>query len=286
MKSLESEFMNIDGIYFGTSGVPDNYFKTKYKKDRKNIVDWLHDLNLNAYEHLYTYGVRGSEEKNEYIKRKVNEYNIMLSLHSPYYIVLTSDKKETIENSQKELLKTLDSAKYFNCKRIVLHPGFTNNKDALKSFIKNLKETIAIHEYAKYIVPETMGKKSQLGSLDDIIEICRETGIKPCIDFGHLHARDQGCLNNENDFKNIIEKLENSLGKASIKNLHCHFYPVAYTDKGEKVHRAAMEEDAFPKFIHFAPIIKEFNLEPVLISESHNSQDIGALQMKDILSKL
>ena len=210
----------------------------------------------------------------------------MLSLHSPYYIVLTSDKKETIENSQKELLKTLDAAKYFNCKRIVLHPGFTNNSNALASFIKNIKEVINNHEYGKYIVPETMGKKSQLGSLDDIIKICQETEIKPCIDFGHLHARDNGCLNNENDFREVITKLENSLGKEAIKNLHCHFYPVAYTDKGEKVHRAVMEEDAFPKFKHFAPIIKEFNMKPVLISESHNSQDIGALQMKEILSKI
>jgi deoxyribonuclease-4 len=278
--------MDISNIYFGTSGVPDNYFKTKYKKDRMNIVDWLNDLGLNAYEHLYTYGVRGSEEKNKYIKQKISEYNMMLSLHSPYYIVLTSDKKETIENSKKELIKTLDAAKYFNCKRIVLHPGFTNNENALNSFITNLQEIIDIHEFAKYIVPESMGKKSQLGSLEDIIKICQETGIKPCIDFGHLHARDLGSLNNEDNFRNVITKLEKELGHESIKHLHCHFYPVAYTDKGEKVHRAVMEEDAFPKFIHFAPIIKEFNMMPVLISESHNSQDIGALQMKDILKRI
>jgi deoxyribonuclease-4 len=276
--------MDLSNIYFGTSGVPDNYFKSKYKKDRMYIVDWLNDLGLNAYEHLYTYGVRENLEKEKYIKQKISEYDMMLSLHSPYYIVLTSDKKETIENSQKELLKTLDKAKYFNCKRVVLHPGFTNTKEALQNFVKNFSEID--HEYKKYVCPESTGKKSQLGSLNDIIFICKELGLKPCIDFGHLHARDLGVLNNENDFQNILEKLECDLGKVVIKNLHCHFYPVAYTDKGEKVHRAVMEEDAYPKFKHFAPLIKEFNIKPVLISESHNSQDVGALEMKTLLSKL
>ncbi|MBU3940810.1 MAG: hypothetical protein KKH88_02720 [Nanoarchaeota archaeon] len=136
------------------------------------------------------------------------------------------------------------------------------------------------------ILPETMGKISQLGSLNEVITICENTECKPCIDFGHLHARNLGTLKDEKNFKNILTQIEKRLGNSTLKNLHCHFYPVEYTEKGEKRHRAVMEKNVFPQFKHFANLIKEFKMHPTLISESRDSQDIGALNMKKTMSKL
>jgi len=73
------------------------------------------------------------------------------------------------------------------------------------------------------------------------------------------------------------------MGKNVLKNLHCHFYPVEYGDKGEKFHRAVMEKDVFPQFKPFGELVKEFKMFPTLISESKNSQDIGALHMQDVM---
>jgi deoxyribonuclease-4 len=84
----------------------------------------------------------------------------------------------------------------------------------------------------------------------------------------------------------IVVEIEKRLGNDVLKNLHCHFYPVEFTAKGEKVHRAVTEKDVFPVFEPFAELIKEFNMFPVLISESKDSQDIGALHMKEVMGRV
>jgi len=278
--------MNISGIRFGTSGNPPNFLKSKYKKKNYFIVDWLKEIGLNEYEVLMTYGARITDERLDYLTRRSKELDIALSVHAPYYVVLTSEDKKVRENSINELIKTLNYADQLGTQRVVLHPGFTNKPYNLKLCIEGLKEVYSQYSGKAIVLPETMGKKSQLGSLDDVLEICREVGLKPCIDFAHLHARDLGVLYKEEDFRNIIIKIEKVLGKEGYKNLHCHFYPVEFTDKGEKVHRAVMEHNVYPQFKFFAPIIKEFDMKPYLVSESHDSQDIGALEMRNILLKI
>ena len=68
------------------------------------------------------------------------------------------------------------------------------------------------------ICPEVLGKRNQLGSLDEIIEICKaHKGLMPTVDFGHIHARNQGSLNSAEDFERVILKLEHSLGYERIK---------------------------------------------------------------------
>ena len=85
------------------------------------------------------------------------------------------------------------------------------------------------------------------------------------------------------DIRNVLLEIKDKLGKNILKRLHCHFYPVEYTEKGEKKHRAYNERDFHPKFENFASLIKEFKMEPTLVSESRDSQDGGALEMKRLL---
>lgn len=196
---------------------------------------------------------------------------------------MTSDKVKVVNNSIKELLKTTKLAELMNAKKVVFHPGF--GKD-YKKVIRGLKIIEKDKPNSVVILPETMGKLSQLGSLDDVLKICENTESKPCIDFGHIYARTLGDLKTKEDFRKILIEIEARLGKNILKELHCHFYPVEFTDKGEKVHRAVTEKNVFPIFEPFGELIKEFKIYPTLISESKNSQEIGALQMKEIMNKL
>ncbi|MFA5381633.1 MAG: TIM barrel protein [Candidatus Micrarchaeia archaeon] len=276
-------------IRFGTSGNPPNFFESKWGKDRKNALDWINSIGLNAYEYTMTHGARIREEKALHLKKKAKEFDIKLSVHGPYYIVLTSDKKRVYDNSINELLKTMRLSSLMGAEKVIFHPGFKTigHFESLKQCITGLKKVIK--EYGNNdikVFPETTGKICQLGDLEDIITICEKTECIPCIDFGHLHARNLGSLKSKEDIKEVLIKIENRLGKKILKNLHCHFYPIEYTDKGEKVHRAVFEKDFYPKFEHFAPLIKEFNMAPTLISESKNSQDLGALYMKKVLEKI
>lgn len=267
---------------FGTSGNPPNFFKSEFGKNRVNAADWIHSIGLNAYERMMTYGARMKEEDAVRFGKIAKKNDIALSVHAPYYIVLTSNKKHVVYNSIKELIKTCHLANLMGAKKVVLHPGFGSD---VKKVIKNLKIVEKSTPKNVRILPETMGKLSQLGSLNDVLTICENTECLPCIDFGHLYARSLGKINGKEEFRKVLVEIEKRLGKKALKNLHCHFYPVEFTGKGEKKHRAVTEKNAFPQFKPLAELIKEFKMNPTLISESRDSQDIGALQMKRMLER-
>jgi len=270
-------------VKFGTSGNPPSFFTSEYGKNRVNAVDWINSIGLNAYERMMTYGARMREEDAIELGKRARKHDVSLSVHGPYYVVLTSEKPRVIENSIKEMIKTIHLSDLMGAKKIVFHPGF--GKDYNK-VIKNLKIIEKHKPKHVKILPETMGKISQLGDLNEVLKICENTESEPCIDFGHLHARNLGSLKEKEDFRKILIEIEKRLGRKSIKNLHCHFYPVDYGEKGEIRHRAVHEENVYPVFEPFAEVITEFKIYPTLISESRDSQDIGALHMQKVMKNL
>lgn len=270
-------------IKFGASGNPLNFFKSDLRRDRFGVLEWSKRLGLNAQERQMTYGARMKEEDAVKFGELAKKFNITLSVHGPYYVVLTSEKKKVGENSMKELAKTCRLADLMNAKRVVFHPGYGRDT---RLIIKRLNIIEKDKPKNVSICPETMGKISQLGDLNEVLTICENTECIPCIDFAHIHARNKGHPNNTQEFREILMEIENRLGKNILKYLHCHFYPIEYGDKGEKVHRAVTEKNVFPRFIDLAPLIKDFGMLPTLISESKNSQDLGALEMKRIISEI
>ena len=270
-------------IRFGAAGNPMNFFKSEFRKDRFGVLEWSKKLGLNAQERQMTYGARMKEEDAVRFGKLAKKFEIALSVHGPYYVVLTSEKPHVVENSVKELIKTARLAKLMGATKVVFHTGF--GKD-VNSVIRGLKRVEKDKEEGVVICPETMGKLCQLGTVDDVLTICENTESEPCLDFAHVHARTQGSLKDKENIRKILIEIEKRLGKRSLKKLHCHFYPIEYTEKGEKVHRAVMEENVFPRFDGYAELIKEFQMEPTLISESKNSQDIGALEMKRMMGEL
>lgn len=270
-------------IRFGPAGNPINFFKSDLRKDRLNAPVWCRSVGLNANERQMTYGARMKEEDAIRFGQLAKKHDVALSVHGPYYVVLTSDKPRVVKNSIAELIKTAHLAKLMGANKVVFHPGFGRD---IKQVVESLKEVEAQKDKSVKILPETMGKISQLGDLNEVLSICENTESEPCIDFGHLHARTLGSLKTKEDFRKVLTEIEDRLGKRVLKRLHCHFYPIEFTDKGEKVHRAVTEKGVFPQFRPFGELIKEFGMHPTLISESKNSQDIGALEMKRIMEEL
>lgn len=276
-------------IRFGPAGNPINFFKSDLGKDRLNAPVWCRSVGLNANERQMTYGARMKEEDAIRFGKLAKKHDVKLSVHGPYYVVLTSTKENVVKNSIKELTKTCYLANLMGAKKVILHPGFytgRSKKEVLKQFIRNLRIVEVNKEKQVKVLPETMGKLSQLGDLNEVLSICENTESEPCIDFGHLHARNLGSLKEEEDFKKILIEIEKRLGRKSVKNLHCHFYPVDHGEKGEIRHRAVHEKDVYPVFGPFAEVIKEFKIYPTLISESRDSQDIGALHMQKVMKNL
>jgi deoxyribonuclease-4 len=133
------------------------------------------------------------------------------------------------------------------------------------------------------ICPEVLGKKNQLGTLDEILHMCElDESLIPTIDFAHIHARTGGELDSPETFEKVFDRIEAVLGRDRMKNIHIHFSRIEFTDGGEKRHRTLDEMEYGPEFRHLASILLRKAVEPVIICESRGVMAEDALKMKNI----
>ena len=56
---------------------------------------------------------------------------------------------------------------------------------------------------------QQMGKVNQLGNLYEVLELCKlDDTFLPCVDFGHLNAREFGYIKGKAEYEKIIEDME------------------------------------------------------------------------------
>lgn len=129
---------------------------------------------------------------------------------------------------------------------------------------------------------ETMGKINQLGTLDEVIEICTlDKRLSPVVDFGHLNARERGGLFPDADsYLRVFDKIGSRLSDDKAKYLHCHFSKIEYTDKGEKRHLTFGDDVYGPDFEPLMKTVYENRLCPRIICESDGTMAEDALAMK------
>lgn len=232
----------VNDVRFGPAGNPPGY-----RGQTPEVCNYIRGRGLEAYEYQATYGVRISKQSALKLRDNSKENNILVSMHAPYYINLSSPKEDVVERSIQRLVQSARAAQWMGAYRIVFHPGFYTEfvpEEAMKKFhlaVNDLTEqldSLGVSDYT--FAPETTGKKSQLGSLEEIIEICRShENFAPTVDFAHLHARSGGKVKNKDDYGEIFTKLEDELG---LKSLHSHFTHIEFTDKGERRHHILSDD--------------------------------------------
>lgn len=277
-------------IRFGTAGNPDRFYESGKKKSIE-MPAWLKEIGLSAYEYQCSKGVKITEKTAQALGEAAKENDIFLSVHAPYYISLSSVEPEKRDNSITYILKTLEAAKHCGAKRIVVHAGSCSKmsrEEALALACETLKRAAKaareLHLDDIAICPETMGKINQLGTVDEVIEMCKvDESFLPCVDFGHVNAREMGSLNALADFEAITDKIHKELGEEKGRKFHVHFTRIAFTAGGEKCHIPYSDESFGPAFDPFAELIYKKNLEPVVICESPGMQDLDALTYQNIL---
>lgn len=277
-------------IKFGPAGNPDNFYARGFKAST-DMPKWLNEIGLNAYEYQCSKGVKITEKTARELGNNAKDNGVALSVHSPYFISLSSVEKEKRDNSINYILSTLRAADFMGATRIVVHSGSCAKisridamelaKDTIKRAVDAAKAENLDHIR---ICPETMGKINQLGTVDEVIELCKiDEILMPCIDFGHVNAREMGSLNVMEDFESICNKIQKELGEERGKNFHVHFTRIEFSAGGEKKH-IVYDDDSFgPAFDPFAEVIAKKNLTPVIICESPGTQDIDSLTYKRIL---
>ncbi len=219
-------------------------------------------------------GVKMGEATAKEVSRAAAKSGIELSVHAPYYINLNSRVDETLIASIKRIVDSARIGYICGARTIVFHPGFymKRSKSATFEMIKRMLEKIhsELHSNGIDVIlrPETTGKPSQFGSLEEILGLSRMVdGVEPCVDFSHLHAR-SGRMNSAEEFRDILINFEETLGPASLKNIHIHLSGIEYTRKGEKRHLNLRESDL--RYLDLLKSWKEFEVEGLVICESPN----------------
>jgi deoxyribonuclease-4 len=277
---------------FGPAGVPLAF--RAMKATLADVPRLLKDEGLDAFEYqAVRWGAKPQmrREKAEQLGLKAEEHEVWLSLHGSYFINFCG-KRETIEASKNRLIACATAAEWMKAHVVVFHPGFYGKKQPKEAFEDCLEAVKEVVETMKTLGirnvklgPETMGKISQFGSLDEILGLCEQIEqTQPVIDWAHLHARCRGCFKKVEDFRKGVEEIERRLGTDAVKNMHCHFTKVEFTDKGERRHHTMDKAGYGPDFTMLAKVIAEFKLRPVIISESP-VPDVDAIKMRKILQK-
>jgi deoxyribonuclease IV len=218
--------------------------------------------------------------------------DVQVSLHGSYFINLFGEK-DVAEASKRRLIACAQAAEWMGAYVVVFHAGFygKNGKAEIQrrcvEAVKEVSATLKSMGIEKVkLGPETMGRHSQFGTLDEILAVCQEVeGTQLVIDWSHLHARTGGGLRTVEDFRKVVEVAEDKLGTEAVRNMHCHFSKIEYTYKtGEKRHHILDEPGFGPEFEKLAEVITEFKLRPVMICETA-LQDVDAGKMKKILER-
>lgn len=262
---------NSNELFFGTAGIP----ISTVPKSTENGIEQVKKLGLAAMELEFVQSVNISEEKAPLVKEAASKHGVTLTCHGQYFINLNSlDEKKRQASKQRVYIA---AKRAFQCGgwSMCFHPGFYQGIEPKKTFEKvlsSLKEVVQRleNEGVKiWVRPETTGKASQFGSLDELIDISLEIGVDrvmPCIDFSHLYARSNGKYNSVPEFREVLEKVEKRLGKNAIKNMHCHVQGVEFTEKGERRH-LPFSESQF-NYTGLMQVLKEFSAKGVVICES------------------
>ena len=276
-------------IKFGPSGAPDRFY-AEGNKHTEQMPAWVKNNGLDCFEYSFGRGINVGEEKAASIKAAFEESGVEISVHAPYFINLANPDEEKAVNSFNYILNSAVTGRAMGAKRVVFHPaaqGKDNREVAVARTIERLKELkllIEDHNLTDFIFcPETMGKLAQIGTVEEITEFCTLAEyFYPCVDFGHVNAREQGSLKTKEDYLIRLNYMINKLGFEKVKNMHVHFSKIEYSAKGEIRHLTFADEIFGPEPLPFIRALQELKLEPYIVCESDGTQADDAKILKDL----
>ncbi len=207
------------------------------------------------------------------IKTIASKYNIELAIHNRS---LPSDPK------LDEKLKIYSNiANVMDARSLIIHPTFYKNMpqdQALRLSVHKINEIVNEARVRSKIGIETTGKLSELGSVEDVIDIVkRTTHTEPVYNWAHIHARSSGMMTSESDFRRILDKTRSEVGQQWLNNAYFIFSGVSYGPSGAIQHKPILRSDM--NLEHLIKSIQSLNIKGTMIFETPNRE-------KDILDML
>ena len=275
---------------FGPGGNSDA-FRLAGKKSTVEAPEWIRSIGLDAYEFEAGRGINAGEDVLRAIGAEAQKHGILMSLHAPYFISLSSTEEQKRTNSINYITRSLRASELLGADTIVIHTGSASKitrEQAMDLARDTLERNLEINGDTDIRMGlETMGKINQLGTLEEVIELCKiSPKYCPVVDFGHLNARHLGSHFPDRDsYRRVFDSIGTALGDDYAKYLHCHFSKIEYTQMGEKKHLTFADTVYGPDFEPLAEAIIAEGVCPRIICESDGTMSDDALEMKRIWKK-
>jgi deoxyribonuclease-4 len=280
-------------VRFGPAGNDVTFYEAGYKHTYEAPI-FLKSKGLTAYEYSFGRGILLKDDMAEKIGCAMKEADIAISIHAPYYINFATPTDEMAEKSYMYVLESLKKLRIIGGNRLVVHPasqGKMERHDAVeltKKRLHILKDKIIEAGYGDmYICLETMGKSAQIGTYEEILDFCTiYDKYLPTFDFGHINALTQGTLKTKEDYKKILDRSIEVIGLDRTKLAHIHFSKIEYGAKGEIKHLTLEDKVFGPEFEPLAELLKEYDMNSVVISESKEYMARDAEILKNIYENI
>ena len=276
-------------IKFGPSGNCESFYAEGFSHTEESAA-FVKKRGLDCFEYSFGRGVRMSEDKAISIGDAFEREGVEISVHAPYFINFANPDDEMAAKSYGYVLDSAKMLKLMRGTRVVFHPaaqGKAAREEAValtEERLKILRDYIYLNNMQDLMFcPETMGKLAQIGTVEEITRFCKiDPVFTPCIDFGHINAREQGSLVSVRDYKERLEYMIAELGYERMRHFHAHFSKIMYSVKGEIKHLTFEDTVYGPEFEPLAVVLKELKLEPYIVSESAGTQAEDAAYMKKV----
>ena len=276
-------------IKFGPSGNCESFYAEGFSHTEESAA-FVKKRGLDCFEYSFGRGVRMSEDKAISIGDAFEREGVEISVHAPYFINFANPDDEMAAKSYGYVLDSAKMLKLMRGTRVVFHPaaqGKAAREEAValtEERLKILRDYIYLNNMQDLMFcPETMGKLAQIGTVEEITRFCKiDPVFTPCIDFGHINAREQGSLVSVRDYKERLEYMIAELGYERMRHFHAHFSKIMYSVKGEIKHLTFEDTVYGPEFEPLAVALKELKLEPYIVSESAGTQAEDAAYMKKV----
>ncbi|MCK5660566.1 MAG: TIM barrel protein [Methanosarcinales archaeon] len=270
----------MDDLFFGTAGVP----ASSAKRDSSSGIKRIKELGLGCMELEFVRGVKMGTDTASKVKAVATEMGVALSVHAPYYINLNSKEPDKVDASMERIFQSAYIGGLCGVRSVVFHPAFYQKVvpqqvySTVCSRLESIIEKMRSHGIEVVLRPETTGKPTQFGDLDETIRLSSEVdGVLPCIDFSHLHAREGEC-NTYEEFRDVLQKIEDNLGREGLNNMHIHISGIEYGDKGEQNHLILQESDF--RYVELMHAFRDYRIKGLVICESPNLE-VDAMLLKD-----
>ena len=214
------------------------------------------------------------------------EMDIELSLHTPYYMDLGGED-QLAQKSMDSVMWGGLLADAMGASVVATFLGLYGElepKEALKRIqaaVKTLRDVYRQRKLKAKLGLETSGRKEVVGSLDEILSLCKAVrGTVPVLNFAHVHAREGGLLKRPEDFAAVLDRAEKATPEGHV---HTHFTGVEHEGGLELRYTPIKKGDL--RFEPLAECLLDNDYDLTLVSSSPLLEH-DAMYMKVILERV